>query len=524
MHWPEPLRRLSFDLGSRIVTGGFARADVALRRPFVRRSDYFDGYVYGTQVPVVSADAAEREQQSRALIEAMALDVMAQWRAALPEAEAHLAALDGFDADASARDLLLALELGAIRGLRLWEIHTLVLGPGLIAIDRFVELYLELFPGDTELAAMRLLEGEETKTSEAAAALAALARELAADPVVRRLIERTAADELGRALAAHPQAWARVRAYLQAYGRRTSMIDPASPALIDEPAPVLRDLRAFVLDPTKDPAAERQRALTERDRAFAAAVELLHGYPSAVREVFETWLHAARAGTALMETHNFYIDFGFGYRIRCIVLALGSRLAEAGLIERADDIFDLTLDELRATVVGSVDRRALVRERAVEFARQRRVTAPATIGAPPPAPAAGAIIDPRVRASARFVGVPLEQAADARLVRGHAGSSGTARGVARVVRTFADAERVAAGEILVAPTTASPWTPLFARVAAVVTDTGGSLSHCAIVAREYHIPAVVGCGDACVRIPDGALIEVNGDAGEVRVLENGGVT
>ena len=75
-----------------------------------------------------------------------------------------------------------------------------------------------------------------------------------------------------------------------------------------------------------------------------------------------------------------------------------------------------------------------------------------------------------------------------------------------------------AGEILVAETTAPPWTPLFAIAAAVVTDTGGVLSHCAVVAREYAIPAVVGTVNATAAIRDGDLVEVDGDAGTVRIV------
>jgi phosphoenolpyruvate synthase/pyruvate phosphate dikinase len=72
--------------------------------------------------------------------------------------------------------------------------------------------------------------------------------------------------------------------------------------------------------------------------------------------------------------------------------------------------------------------------------------------------------------------------------------------------------------VLVAGTTAPPWTPLFATAAAVVTDTGGVLSHCAIVAREYRIPAVVGTGTATGAIHDGQLLEVNGSDGVVRIV------
>ena len=80
--------------------------------------------------------------------------------------------------------------------------------------------------------------------------------------------------------------------------------------------------------------------------------------------------------------------------------------------------------------------------------------------------------------------------------------------------------RLKQGDILVAPTTAPPWTPLFGIAAAVVTDVGGALSHCGIVAREYGIPCVGGTIVATTKIPDGAMIEVDGTAGEVRILSS----
>jgi pyruvate,water dikinase len=86
------------------------------------------------------------------------------------------------------------------------------------------------------------------------------------------------------------------------------------------------------------------------------------------------------------------------------------------------------------------------------------------------------------------------------------------------VRTLDEAGLLQFGDILVAETTAPPWTPLFATAAAVVTDTGGILSHCAVVAREYKIPAVVGTGTATTTLHDGQVVEVDGTAGTVRLV------
>ncbi|MER3459605.1 MAG: hypothetical protein C4309_14180, partial [Chloroflexota bacterium] len=105
------------------------------------------------------------------------------------------------------------------------------------------------------------------------------------------------------------------------------------------------------------------------------------------------------------------------------------------------------------------------------------------------------------------------------ILYGHPGARGLARGPARVLRSLAEVTRLQPGDILVTETTAPPWTPLFAIVAAIVTDTGGVLSHAAILAREFGIPAVVGTGQATKLIRDGQMLEVDGSAGLVRIIQ-----
>ena len=93
-----------------------------------------------------------------------------------------------------------------------------------------------------------------------------------------------------------------------------------------------------------------------------------------------------------------------------------------------------------------------------------------------------------------------------------------AEGIARVVAGAEDFARVLPGDVLVAATTTPAWTPLFPSLAALVTDTGGILSHAAVVAREYRIPAVVGAAGATTTIPDGARVRVDGTSGEIALL------
>jgi len=104
-------------------------------------------------------------------------------------------------------------------------------------------------------------------------------------------------------------------------------------------------------------------------------------------------------------------------------------------------------------------------------------------------------------------------------VRGPAGSAGRAEGLVRLIDSPDEGHRLQNGEVLVAVTTNIGWTPLFPRAAAVITDIGAPLAHAAIVARELGIPAVVGCGDATVRLRTGDRVLVDGARGVVEILE-----
>jgi pyruvate,water dikinase len=118
--------------------------------------------------------------------------------------------------------------------------------------------------------------------------------------------------------------------------------------------------------------------------------------------------------------------------------------------------------------------------------------------------------------------VALPATDDDTVIVGHAGAAGRVTGTVRRIDRYADAGELQPGEVLVTQLTNIGWTPLFPRAAAIVTDLGAPLSHAAIVARELGIPAVVGCGDATVRLRSGDRVEVDGAAGRVLVLARAG--
>ena len=160
---------------------------------------------------------------------------------------------------------------------------------------------------------------------------------------------------------------------------------------------------------------------------------------------------------------------------------------------------------------------ALLAARKAEMEYFRTITPLPAIGSAPPESAAD---DPLSRAMAKFMGAAAPATTEPGVVLGSAGSPGIMRGTAKVVLSLADAGKVQPGDILVTEYTGPWWTPLFGVAGALVTDFGGVLSHCAVVAREFGIPAVVGTGSATTTLIDGQLIEVDGDQGIVRIIAN----
>ncbi|MBI3975966.1 MAG: phosphoenolpyruvate synthase, partial [Armatimonadetes bacterium] len=187
---------------------------------------------------------------------------------------------------------------------------------------------------------------------------------------------------------------------------------------------------------------------------------------------------------------------------------VGRRLVEAGVLADPGHIFFLHADEIAPALRGPRNLRSLIAQRRAEHQRWRDVRPPRYLGRPPGVPA-----QPN-----RFEPPPVAQPADEKVLRGIGASPGVVRGRTRVALSPDDFERVGSGDVLVCPSSNPSWVPLFGIIAGLVTNTGGALSHAAVVAREFGVPAVVGTGEATRRLREGQMVEVDGTAGEVRLL------
>ena len=441
----------------------------------------------------------------------------------LPEVRQHLAYWEACDLKgASATKLSEYLNETDQRVRRTWEIHLLLSYPMVIAISLFEEMYRDLFGNAKPFEAYQLLVGFENKTVESAKALWKLSRQALASPKVCKVLTDYAPSEVIPKLSDFEEGRAFVKeidSYLQMYGKRSNNEVLKNPFWAEDPSPVIKNLQNYITQPERDLTAELKKQAENRELRVAEVREQMQGYPKPVSSQFDFLLKAAQEGNRLREEHTHWIDFSVSYHQRQVVLTCGIRLAEAGVIDSKDDVFYLKPDEVRESMAALpkiTDRRSVVKDRREKEKQFSAQPAPPVLGTPPAGPPPD---DPILRAFFKVLGVPPVPSNIPGELKGSPGSGGTVRGKAKVVRSLADAGKLNSGDILVAEYTVASWTPLFASIAAVVTDSGGVLSHSSVVAREYGIPAVVGTGMATVVIKDGQTIEVNGDTGIVRVIE-----
>src|SRR6185503_3773188 len=222
--------------------------------------------------------------------------------------------------------------------------------------------------------------------------------------------------------------------------------------------------------PAQDPDERQARRIAEGDALAQRAREALRDRPADLA-AFEEVLAVARAVGPLSEEHNYWLDRQMQSNIGRMFRVIGRRLADAGRLERAEDVFHFELAEIIAALRDGRDLRDLEPERRAEFARWSRMRAPATIGASaPPLGTAGA-------SNADLIHRARQD--DDKVIKGVAASGGRHRGAAKLVWGTEDFKKMKPGDVLVCRSSNVSWIPLFTIAGAVVTEVGGALSHAA---------------------------------------------
>jgi pyruvate,water dikinase len=244
----------------------------------------------------------------------------------------------------------------------------------------------------------------------------------------------------------------------------------------------------------------------ERERVGKEILEMLADDPE-TQDQFGAALRAGPiflAGRERSKTNAIRLT----HEMRLALVELGRRYADQGWFDNVNSYGMVRWDELDTLIDDPGALTETLRERERGYADLLTVEPPFVFeGTPPP-----------VSTWASRRGRPVAVAGPGESLHGMSGCPGVARGRARIVLDSHDPTALEPGDVLIAPITDPSWTPLFVPAAGVIVDVGAPLSHAIIVSRELGIPCVVSVTDATRRIPDGALVEVNGDAGTVTVI------
>jgi phosphohistidine swiveling domain-containing protein len=259
----------------------------------------------------------------------------------------------------------------------------------------------------------------------------------------------------------------------------------------------------------------------------AEIAEVRSHVPEEHRDEFDSLLEEARIGYRVRDERGVYGDVWASGLMRRAVLSGGRRLAEKGRLNDAEHLAFAGIDEMAAILEGASEPSA--DELAARLTYHETYTAkdaPGHLGDdPPPMPDPSQLPPPMQRLMGALGTAIGEMFAvsdvehEGAVIRGLGASAGVREGIARRVAGAADFDRIQQDDVLLTEATTEAFNILLPLLSAIITDSGGALSHAAIVSREYGIPGVVGTRDATVLIPDGARVRVDGDEGTVTVLE-----
>lgn len=518
LHCPRPVAPLEQDLLVRACAEGFNASMAEYGSIIDLGARFINDYLYVSFVPkdLGSDDPRQRLDRGKEQVGELMPHIGALWQKEwLPSILPALTKARNTDFDRLADDELLQTFEEMRRGVvERWAIHGKI-NYAFYAAGIFGDFYKETLQPEDETEAYEALQGFPSIALESSLRLWHLSRLVRAKLELRRLFEITEPtgilgeleeSDAGRAFLVE------LNAYLDEFGWRTdSIFELTKKSWREDPTIALNAIQGYInIGDDGGPRAQYESAVRRREELLAAARQKLAANPAKLarfNELYET----AACFTPVAEDHNHYIDQMGDIVMRYPALELGRRLVSRNSIAAPDDVFFLHLPEVTAGMRRQ-DFKAVAKQRRKDLARWSQVVPPPVLGTPQDPSG-----DPAEDLLMRFFGSPVEPSSDPAIITGIAASPGTVRGTARVVRDLSEASKVSPGDILVCEMTLPPWTPLFSTIGGVVADTGGILSHCAIVAREYRLPGVVGTAVGTAVIKDGMTITVDGTKGIVRI-------
>jgi phosphohistidine swiveling domain-containing protein len=490
---------------------------------------FMNGGGYLTLLLVNSEEEKQRrEGEFRKAILPFIQDYDGLWGGFVKEILSRYSTLKKLDLDkASNIELLDNFEETIDTCRRMWEIHMYMMYGTYTAYILFENMCRDLAGiDDTSPTFHRVVSGFDNKVFQVDRRLWEFAQRAMKDgladtvsktdpPEIRQELEKT---DKGRAFMKDFMAFMNEDGW-----RMQRMSEMNLPTWVEDPAPALGMVKQFIakgggfnLD------EERKKIAKERQEAEK---ELMGKVPAEQRGWFEQLMRLAQKSGIFSEEHDHYLDLYTHAMMRRSALGLGRRFVKVGALDDPEDMFFLIPDEVRRAGINpdQFDLRYIVARRKADWKEWQKTPNPPAVLAPgfDLDQAMGVLVKSNDPIALKVVVGSMPQVrpelkAD---LYGTCGSPGVAEGPARVIMNEDELHLVKEGDILVAASTSPSWTPVFSMIKGVVVDRGASLSHAAIVGREYGIPVVMNVFEGTGKIRSGQRIKVDANLGTVYILD-----
>jgi pyruvate,water dikinase len=355
-----------------------------------------------------------------------------------------------------------------------------------------------------------LISGLDHKTSETNTALHQLAESASKKPLVKRIILESEASIVLNNLRHDESEDSRqflreFDDFIDRYGVRGFTREPYYPRWKEDSGLVFNVMKSLLRGESRITGRNRNSIQIQRQRVEKDVQRsILNQRFGRIKWIlFSTILGFARRYICFREDQRFNLDRWIT-RNRELFLELGRRFMQIGVLERPSDIFFLRRREIRKIIRGEMDSEAISQLHSVML--ERRNDFKENEDSTPPKFLVG---------NSEYDDIEVD--IDEGVLRGIPASQGKVTGTIRVLHSIHEISEVLEGEILVVPKTDPGWTPVFAKIGGLITETGGILSHGAVVSREYGIPAITNIRRACETFQTGQKVSINGTKGYVHI-------
>jgi pyruvate,water dikinase len=485
--------------------------------------EYINGFAYTCPRPVGPEQAPERFQRAdEVFAKKLWRDQLREWDEKFKPASIRIhRELQSVDLDAlSDTELVEYLERCREHHREMIYQHMRHTGAAMVCIGDLLA-HAGDWTGVPHAELLVMMRGSAPVSAGASGELARMVSAIKADPSAQEILNSEGGDPgetLQRLRSLEGEAGDAVDAYLELIGYRLlDGFDISGRYALEMPDALLRAIRVQV---------DGEGETTTEAEVEAKIAEIRNKVPPGHREEFDGLVEEARLMYRIRDERGVYSDIWASGIMRRAVLTAGRRLHANGRIKDPEHFVDASFAEMKALLLGtegpSADELAARYEwRTTHTAKE----APMHLGPPAPPMPDPSGLPPGEARMMRAAGItmdsmfaPSQEAHEERTLHGLGASGGVYEGPARRVSGPEQFDRIVKGDVLVTECTSEAFNILLPLLGAIVTDSGGLLSHPAIVSREYGIPGVVGTRDGTERIDDGARVRVNGDAGEVTVL------